>query len=251
MLTVLAAIPVALAIRASGEPLLSTSSLQAAAVLAALVPQGLAIMATVAYSLAAVRVGRAGAIVQRIDAMESMSRVDTLCLDKTGTLTGQDLVMSTFLPLGGLAPDAVRDLLRDFAARATARNRTLDAIALALPGQPGALVDEVPFSSEHRWSAATLEDAGRRRTLVLGAPEALAPALREARTAARDDRGPGAARQRVLVFAEAAEGGGTPGTGDDVGCLATPNAGDPGVHRAAARRMPGARSISCARRASS
>ena len=60
---------------------------QAAAVLVALVPQGLAIMITVTYATAAFRISRAGALVQRINSVESMSRVDTLVLDKTGTIT--------------------------------------------------------------------------------------------------------------------------------------------------------------------
>jgi cation-transporting ATPase E len=205
ILTVLAAVPVGLALRASGETFLSTASVQAAAVLVALVPQGLAIMATVAYSLAAVRVGRAGAIVQRLDAMEAMARVDTLCLDKTGTLTSHDLVMAAVRPLDGVTAGAVEDLLRDVAASATARNRTLDAIAAALPGPPLPLVDEVPFSSERRWSAVVLASDGATRTFVLGAPEALAPAGPHARLpreviADLADRG-----WRVLVFAEAGD----------------------------------------------
>lgn len=219
ILTVVAAIPVVFALQASGETFLSTASVQAAAVLAALVPQGLAIMATVAYSLAAVRVGREGAIVQRLDAMEAMSRVDTLCLDKTGTLTGHRLVLSEFRPLDGRSAETVRALLRDVAASATARNRTIDAIAAAFPGQALPVVDEVPFSSERRWSAVALESAGSTRTLVLGASEAVMaadPNVQLPRAVLADLAAQG---RRVLVFAEASEGDHRTKIGADLGRL--------------------------------
>ncbi len=211
ILTLLAAVPVALALLASGETFLSTEWVQAAAVLAALVPQGLAIMATVSYALAAVRVGRAGAIVQRLDAMEAMSRVDTLCLDKTGTLTSHRLVLSEVRPIAGQPADDVRVLLRDAAASATDRNRTVDAVAAALPGTPIPLAGEIPFSSERRWSAVLLDSAGTRHWFVLGAPEALAAADPALELPNGEIAGLAAAGHRVLLFARGAEGSGGPG----------------------------------------
>ncbi|HYU50206.1 MAG TPA: HAD-IC family P-type ATPase, partial [Candidatus Limnocylindria bacterium] len=64
-------------------------SVFAAAVLVTLVPQGLALMLTVTYTAAAVRISRLGALAQRQSAIEAMSRIDTFCSDKTGTLTTQ------------------------------------------------------------------------------------------------------------------------------------------------------------------
>ncbi|HEV7810604.1 MAG TPA: HAD-IC family P-type ATPase, partial [Candidatus Limnocylindrales bacterium] len=61
----------------------------AAAVLVTLVPQGLALMLTVTYAAAALRISRLGALAQRQSAVEAISRIDTFCSDKTGTLTTQ------------------------------------------------------------------------------------------------------------------------------------------------------------------
>ena len=58
-----------------------------ATILAGLVPNGLFVSIAIAYALAAVRIARMGALVQQSNAVESLSHVDTLCLDKTGTLT--------------------------------------------------------------------------------------------------------------------------------------------------------------------
>ena len=198
ILTVGAAIPVAIALRASGESLFSTVSVQAAAVLVALVPQGLAIMATVTYALAAVRISRAGAIVHRLDAVELMSRVDTLCLDKTGTLTTQRLVLESWVPLVDDSA-SIETLLRTVAARATSRTRTLDAVAAALPGEPGSVLGEIPFSSGRRWSGLLLAGTPPR-LILLGAPEVFGPDDPTIRgtIAGLTEQG-----RRVLLFAEA------------------------------------------------
>ena len=62
-------------------------TVQIAAVIVALVPQGLFFMTTVTYAMGAVRMAGKGALIQQANAIESLSHVDVLCLDKTGTLT--------------------------------------------------------------------------------------------------------------------------------------------------------------------
>ena len=70
---------------------------QQATVIAGLVPNGLFVAIAVAYALAAVRIVRFGALVQQANAVESLSNVDVLCLDKTGTLTTNRLRMEAYL----------------------------------------------------------------------------------------------------------------------------------------------------------
>ena len=55
----------------------------------------------IAYALAAVRMTRFGALVQQANAVESLSHVDTLCVDKTGTLTANQLELEQVIPLEG------------------------------------------------------------------------------------------------------------------------------------------------------
>ncbi len=207
VMTIATAIPVYVALRGQGVDLLSPEAVQVAAVLVAMIPQGLAVMVTITYGYAALRISRAGAIVQRIDAVESMSRVDTLCLDKTGTITSSRLALESVVPLGGDADlERVRAVLGDVAASSAARDRTLDAIAAALPRPARPLGGTVAFSSARRWSAASFADEPGR-TWVLGAPEVLAvgpdgASLPEADAAVAAEL---AAGRRVLVLAEGSE----------------------------------------------
>jgi cation-transporting ATPase E len=185
---------------ASGElPLLE--SVRAAAVIVALVPQGLAFMVTVTYALAAVRMAGKGALIQRMNAVESTSHVDVLCLDKTGTLTTNNLRLEALAPIG-VADDELRRLLGTFAASAIAGNRTSATLAAALGGAAAPVREEAAFSSERKWSALALDDP--RGVYVLGAPEVLLPSLRPRADLAELQRridGWTAGGLRVLLFA--------------------------------------------------
>ena len=79
-----------------------------ATVLVGLVPNGLFVSIAIAYALAAVRMSRFGALVQQANAVESLSHVDTLCVDKTGTLTANQLELDQVLPLEGDEASAPR-----------------------------------------------------------------------------------------------------------------------------------------------
>ena len=112
-------VPVAIALVAIPGGFDSKETLTAAAVLVTLVPQGLAIMITVTYAAGALRITRLGALVQRQNAVESMARVDTLCLDKTGTLTTQRISFSVAEPAAGRDPESLRAILAALAASTT------------------------------------------------------------------------------------------------------------------------------------
>jgi cation-transporting ATPase E len=147
-----------------------------AAVIVALVPQGLLFMTTVAYAMGAVRMAGKGALIQELNAVESMSNVDLLCLDKTGTLTSNRIKFHAMLPLGdplGADGGELRRVLGDYAASTPSANRTVEAIKEALGGEARRIEDEVPFSAERRWSALAFDDPTLRGVYVLGAPEVL------------------------------------------------------------------------------
>ncbi len=160
-LVLVATIPVAFALAALPGGFGSTQTLTAAAVLVTLVPQGLAIMVTVTYAAGALRISRLGALVQRQNAVESMARVDTLCMDKTGTLTTQRIWFAGAEVLGGQSADDVAVALGRLAASTTAPNRTTEAIAAANPGVALPVDDEIPFASERRWSGLRFADGAR------------------------------------------------------------------------------------------
>jgi cation-transporting ATPase E len=152
-----------------------TESVRAAAVIVALVPQGLIFMVTVTYTIAALRLSGKGALIQRMNAVESTSQIDVLCVDKTGTLTTNRLALSGLQPLGDVCHDDLSELLGAYAASTTAGNRTSAALHEGFHRQARPLAGEVPFSSARKWSALALQDDPA--LYVLGAPEMLRPAL--------------------------------------------------------------------------
>ncbi|MFI5938005.1 HAD-IC family P-type ATPase [Actinoplanes sp. NPDC051494] len=151
-----------------GVTLLRT--VQIAAVLSGLIPYGLFLLIAVAYTGGAAALARHGALVQRVNAVESVSNVDVVCTDKTGTLTTGELSVDQVRSYGG--HDA-GTLLGGFARSVTTANLTTTALAASLPGTAWTVRNEVPFTSAKRWSGLTTPDG----TWMLGAPDVLAPDL--------------------------------------------------------------------------
>src|SRR3954463_2403609 len=175
-------------------------TVQTTAVLSGLVPYGLFFLVALAYTVGAAQSSGRGALVQRVNAVESVSNVDVVCVDKTGTLTTGRLSVVEVRPVGQLAAADVERLLGSMARSTEAPNLTTTALAGALPGETWTVHDEVPFSSSLRWSALRTDDG----VWVLGAPDALAARL-TGPSLAEDVRGLTAEGLRVLVHAEAAD----------------------------------------------
>ncbi len=133
-----------------------------------MIPEGLVLLTTLAFLASAVRLTRVRTLVQELPAIETLARVDALCVDKTGTLTEGRVAFSA-LEARGAGPDEVRAALAAI-ARATGANATLAAIAEAtgVTTSSWAVEASVPFSSARKWSAVHAADHG---TWVLGAPE--------------------------------------------------------------------------------
>ncbi|MCI0640201.1 MAG: cation-translocating P-type ATPase [Gemmataceae bacterium] len=161
-----------------------------AATITSMVPQGMVLTATISFSLGALYMSRRGAVVQRLNAVETMAAIDVICTDKTGTLTTNHLKLESVEALDEPAAQA-RDLLRVFAsASLDRRNKNLQAIKTALgetpiklpsplgrgvggEGAPVEVLDQIPFKSQNRYSAVRVRLNGTERVLVLGAAEGL------------------------------------------------------------------------------
>ncbi len=175
----------------------------ATAGLITLIPEGLVLLMSVTLAVAAVRLARMNTLVQQMSATEALAAVDTICIDKTGTLTDGSLELVAVEAASEPAQEIDRALAA-FAASAGERNRTLQTIADHYLGEPRRVVGEVPFSSEWKWSGLELRNGGGA-TYVLGAPDVLAeagaldlpPALR-----AKLEEHTSAGR-RVVAFGEA------------------------------------------------
>lgn len=155
-----------------------TESAKIAAVVTGLIPNGLFFMISIAYAMGAVRMAGQGALIQQANAVESMSNVNVLCLDKTGTLTANRIHLAQVVPIG-IEEAELRRMLGIFAASATAGNRTSEALAAACPADKPPFIDEVPFSSARKWSSLSFDEQDMRGVYVMGAPEMLLPRLRD------------------------------------------------------------------------
>lgn len=148
----------------------------------AMVPEGLVLLTSLALAVAVIRLARRDVVVQEMPAVETLARVDVICLDKTGTLTEGNIVFETTRPLPDGSDDgsakisessgagqATTDALSALVAADTNPNPSLRAIAAAYPDSPGWTTEStVAFSSARKFSAVTFADRG---TWILGAPE--------------------------------------------------------------------------------
>jgi cation-transporting ATPase E len=162
------------------------------AAVVSLIPEGLILLASLTYAVAALRMARRGALVQQLNAVESLASVDVICLDKTGTLTENALRVVEVAPADPERREEAEAALGRFAASSPSRNATLEVIADAFPGETADSEPFVPFSSRWRWSGLTLDG----RSYLLGAPE-----LFPLGTLAERARVEAARGRRVLAFA--------------------------------------------------
>ncbi len=133
-----------------------------------MVPEGLVLLTSIAMAVAVVRLAQRKVLVQDMPAVEVLARVDTVCVDKTGTLTEPGMAVTDTVVLD---PDADVDAaLAALGASEESPNPTLQAVAAAYPKPTWRVTDVIPFSSARKWSAATFAGEG---TWLLGAPEML------------------------------------------------------------------------------
>ena len=136
------------------------------------VPIALFLLITLTYMIAAARMADSGVLLQRANSVESISHVDTVCMDKTGTITTNRL---TFVGSTDFVdPETAARYASVFSTLSGSRNRTMQAVLDRYGEAEGAtLVDEIQFSSERKFSAVRADDRGRVYTLYVGAWTAL------------------------------------------------------------------------------
>ncbi|MDG9719250.1 HAD-IC family P-type ATPase [Streptomyces sp. DH24] len=142
-----------------------------------MVPEGLVLLTSVAFAIGVIRLGRKQCLVQELPAIEGLARVDTVCLDKTGTLTEGGMDVTGLTPLNGADEASLRRVLGALGASDPRPNASLKAIVAACPDHDGwRPTSALPFSSARKYSGATLADGdGRAGTWLLGAPDVLLP----------------------------------------------------------------------------
>ncbi len=141
--------------------------------LVAMVPEGLVLLTSIAFAVGATRLASKKVLTQELAAIEGLARVDTICLDKTGTLTEGSLSLSTVEHLGSQTTSTVDPglVLAAIGASDNHPNPSLAAVVAEYPDGPGwTLSDSIAFSSARKWSAAQFAEHG---SWYLGAPDIL------------------------------------------------------------------------------
>lgn len=144
----------------------------------ALVPEGLVLITTLSFALGALRIAQKHILVQKLYAIESTGHLTTLCLDKTGTL-GTNHILFNSLVILSLTEEEVTRRLKLFIGGIKNKNRTAQTIEHQFPGLNSKVVNELPFSSERKVSAITIDHQDSQLSLWLGFPEVLAGKIME------------------------------------------------------------------------
>lgn len=147
-----------------------------------MIPEGLVLLTSLNFALAAMRLARKQTLVQELESVETLARVDCLNLDKTGTITDGTIAFKDYVPLDDdLASNRVEEAQRALYALANEENpnATGKAMMQALRAKgvvstATTVVARIPFSSSRKWSAVVLQDAeGQTQCWYMGAPEVL------------------------------------------------------------------------------
>lgn len=134
-----------------------------------MIPEGLFLLASVTLVISAMRLALSKVLVHDMKCIETLARVDVLCVDKTGTITENEMSVTAVVPASDEYDiDSIQGLISDFAAAQDSDNQTMEAIKNHFHRPAGrAAVSITGFSSEFKYSSVTFE----RESYVLGAPE--------------------------------------------------------------------------------
>ncbi|MCH0538656.1 HAD-IC family P-type ATPase [Streptomyces sp. MUM 203J] len=143
-----------------------------------MIPEGLVLLTSVAFAIGVIRLGRKQCLVQELPAIEGLARVDTVCLDKTGTLTEGGMDVTGLRLLNGADEAYVCKVLGALGDADPHPNASLRAIIDAYPdSEDWRCTEALPFSSARKYSGAALSEGdGQTSTWLLGAPDVLLPA---------------------------------------------------------------------------
>ena len=152
---------------------LQESVVTSSTALLGMLPKGIALLTITSLLTAVIKLGMKHVLVQEMYSVETLARVDVLCLDKTGTITqGKMTVKGLELLSKRFTKEELEGLLAAYMQHSKDNNSTAQAIRNAYEGLENnyQVGDIIPFSSDRKWGAMVIEGVG---TLFLGAPEML------------------------------------------------------------------------------
>lgn len=134
-----------------------------------MIPEGLYLLTSVALAVSSVRLAQKKVLIHDMKCIETLARVNVLCVDKTGTITEPGMHVYDFSVLDGADQLEISQLLADFVAAQEKDNATMEALKAYFSNGSGMRAREVySFSSETKYSGAVMNDG---KSYVIGAPE--------------------------------------------------------------------------------
>ncbi len=150
------------------EAVLSDAIISTVAALIGMIPEGLVLLASTVLAISVIRLADYNVLVQELYCIETLARVDTICLDKTGTITEGKMEVSKLVPLNGTTMSDITDALGLIGYHMENDNQTMEAISKKYGRKNDYNVLEiVPFSSKNKWSGISFEGI----SYVIGAPD--------------------------------------------------------------------------------
>ena len=143
---------------------------QTVAAVIGMIPEGLVLLTSTVLAVSVIRLSKSKVLVQELYCIETLARVDTLCLDKTGTLTEGRMEVNDFIPLDNIDKNKMKNILANIAKFSEDENSTIQAIKayftdINIEFKPNKIV---AFSSKTKWSGINFENEG---SYIIGAPE--------------------------------------------------------------------------------
>ncbi len=139
------------------------------AALVGMIPEGLYLLTSVAMAVSALKLTRQKVLVQDMNCIESLARVDVLCVDKTGTITESRMDVENVIALTDDPPERLEQILAACYCGIEPENETARAMQEMFAGQSQwECIRRIPFTSQTKWSAAEFRGQG---CFVVGAPD--------------------------------------------------------------------------------
>ena len=154
------------------ESELAQSFIATAAALLGMLPKGLVLLITIALESGVIKLAKKDVLVQELYSIESLAHIDTICLDKTGTITRGEMRVSEIKKYNEkILPHSFNDMMTAFVNGMDDNNATFHAFKKYFKGDNSfEIADKVAFSSERKWSSISFKEEG---SIVVGAPERL------------------------------------------------------------------------------
>ncbi len=141
--------------------------------LVGMIPEGLYLLTSIALAAAVIRLAQRKTLVHDINCIETLARVDTLCVDKTGTITENKMIVEDVCLLceERFISDDVRLIMSDYVAAMQDDNDTMAALRKYFKGDVNqTAIETLPFTSQKKYGGVSFHED---ETYILGAPEVI------------------------------------------------------------------------------